>query len=85
MAASDENSPSLDQLVRRFELSGEAVFRRLLETAPDAVVIATPDGRILYANEQAQAMFGYDRHELVGEPVEALIPARLHARHVEHR
>jgi diguanylate cyclase (GGDEF)-like protein/PAS domain S-box-containing protein len=42
-------------------------------------------GRIALANAQAEALFGYDRSELFGQPVEILVPSRFAARHVEHR
>src|SRR4051812_26855156 len=44
----------------------------VLEGLPDAVVAIAPDGRIAFVNAQAEALFGYARAELVGEPVEVL-------------
>ncbi|HEX6677863.1 MAG TPA: PAS domain S-box protein [Actinomycetes bacterium] len=64
--------------------SGEQ-FRGLLESAPDAVVIVDPDGRITLVNRQTEQLFGYQREELLGQPIEALVPKRFHARHVGHR
>jgi protein-histidine pros-kinase len=66
--------PQLDQ-----EFSG------FLEAAPDAVVIADRDGRIIRVNAQAEKMFGYPREELLGRELEALIPERFRSRHVEQR
>ncbi len=63
----------------------EARFRGLLEAAPDAMVIADRDGRIVLANRQAQTLFGYDPDELVGQAVEALIPESYRGGHVHHR
>jgi PAS domain S-box-containing protein len=60
-------------------------FRDLLEVAPDAMVIADRSGRILLANGQAERLLGYARDELVGEPVEILLPERFRGRHVDHR
>ncbi|MDB5350101.1 MAG: chemotaxis protein methyltransferase CheR [Planctomycetota bacterium] len=60
-------------------------FQGFLEAAPDAVVIATPDGRIDQINAQTERLFGYGRDELIGQPVEILMPARFRRRHVEHR
>lgn len=65
--------------------SVEARFRRLVEAAPDAIVIADPDGRISIVNHQASALFGYAADELVGQSVELLIPERLRERHAGHR
>jgi len=63
----------------------EQKFRALLEAAPDAMVIAGPDGRIVLVNVQAERLFGYGRDELYGQPVERLIPARFHTQHLQHR
>jgi PAS domain S-box-containing protein len=63
----------------------EKRFRELLEAAPDAIMQVDADGRIILLNRVAEDMFGYSRDELLGQPVEALIPHELHARHAEHR
>ena len=53
----------------------ERRFReRLLESAPDAIVICDLDGTIVLVNEQAETLFGYRRAELLGREVEMLIP-----------
>lgn len=57
----------------------------LLEAVPDAVVIVDGKGIIRRVNGQAEAMFGFSRAELVGQPVEVLIPTRFHTAHVQHR
>jgi len=49
----------------------------LLESAPDAMVIVSPDGRILLVNSQTEKMFGYHRDELLGQLVELLVPKWL--------
>ncbi len=63
----------------------EQKFRALLEAAPDAMIIAGPDGRIVLVNAQAERLFGYSRDELYGQPVERLVPVRFHTRHLQHR
>lgn len=63
----------------------EARFRGLLEAAPDAIILAASDGRITLVNAQAEALFGYRREDLTGQPIEHLLPDRLRSRHVEHR
>ncbi len=60
-------------------------LKDLVETAPDAVVIVDEDGRIALVNALTEALFGYARRELLGKPVELLLPERLHARHRELR
>jgi PAS domain S-box-containing protein len=62
-----------------------SVFRDLLDAAPDALLIVDDAGRIVFANAQTRAVFGYERDELVGQGIEMLVPARLRADHVGHR
>jgi PAS domain S-box-containing protein len=60
-------------------------FRNLLETAPDAMVIVNDKGEIQLVNTQTEKLFGYAREELLGKPVEILVPERFHGRHGAHR
>jgi protein-histidine pros-kinase len=60
-------------------------FRELLEAAPDAMVIVDGAGVMLLVNRQTERLFGYARHELLGRPVEALMPERFRQRHDGHR
>lgn len=63
----------------------ETRFRALLEAAPDAVVVAGPDGCITLVNSEVETLFGYGRDELIGQPVEILQPERYREQHVQHR
>ncbi|MDB6037823.1 MAG: sensor histidine kinase [Verrucomicrobiales bacterium] len=63
----------------------ESKFRDLLESTPDAIIMANPTGRIVMANSQAEKLFGYEPGELRGQLVEVLLPARYHGGHVAHR
>ena len=64
---------------------GEEKFRRLLEAAPDAMVIVDRDGRMLLVNSQTESIFGYSREELLNQPVEILIPEKFRQKHPQHR
>jgi len=69
----------------REALDAERRFRMLLEAAPDPMVISDAEGSVVLLNARAEELFGYARDELLGEPVEALIPLTARARHVAHR
>ena len=55
-------------------VAAEGRFRALLQAAPDAILAVDADGRVELVNEQAERLFGYEQHELLGQPVETLIP-----------
>ena len=66
-------------------LESDVFFRNLLESAPDAMIIADDQGRIVLVNAQALRMFGYGRSEMLGLYVEDLMPEPMRERHVRHR
>lgn len=65
--------------------ASEARFRSILESAPDAMVIADDQGRIVLANAETERLFGYLRDELIGRHVELLVPGRFRDMHPRHR
>ncbi|MBM7091068.1 PAS domain S-box protein [Streptomyces sp. S12] len=65
--------------------AAEERFRGLLEAAPDAMVIVDGTGTITLVNAQTEALFGYERGELLGQPVELLVPQRSRGHHTLHR
>ena len=72
--AIDERSPPA---VADALKEGEVRFRGLLEAAPDAIVLVDEAGKIALINAQAERLFGYQREELEGAPLEALLPGGL--------
>jgi diguanylate cyclase (GGDEF)-like protein/PAS domain S-box-containing protein len=68
-----------DRLRRR-----EAALRAVLEGLPDATVAAGSDGRIVFANAHAEALFGYEHGALLGQPVQVLWPERVRERYTRN-
>ena len=60
-------------------------FRELLEAGPDAIVGVGEDGCISLVNAQTEALFGYRREEMLGQPVEMLVPEGVRSAHLAHR
>lgn len=63
-------------------LEERALALGLLEAAADAIVVTRTDGSIALVNRMAERLFGYDRAEMLGRPVEMLVPAPRRAEHV---
>ncbi len=61
------------------------LLRNVLESAPDAIVIVDPAGRIVFASRQVETLFGHAAEEIVGQRVEMLLPERLREIHLGHR
>jgi PAS domain S-box-containing protein len=60
---------------------GQAEFQAAIEAAANALVLVDRSRAILFANDQAAALFGYPKTELIGKPVETLVPERVRSRH----
>jgi two-component system cell cycle sensor histidine kinase/response regulator CckA len=63
----------------------DTVFRALTESAPDGIVLVNQEGRIILVNERTEKLFGFQREELLGQPVEVLVPQRFRGKHRGHR
>lgn len=63
----------------------EEKFKALLDSAPDAMIISDKNGTIVLINKQTETLFGYERDELIGRPIEVLIPGDFRAKHAGHR
>ncbi|GAA0621075.1 hypothetical protein GCM10009547_24630 [Sporichthya brevicatena] len=66
-------------------LKTQAKFSGLLEAAPDAMLGVDDSGLIQLVNTQAEVMFGWSRNELLGRPIETLVPDQARAAHRQHR
>jgi PAS domain S-box-containing protein len=75
---------SISRAVTSNELANAKIIG-LLEAAPDAIVAIDNSGRIVLANAQTTRLLGYPRDELIGQPVEILVPHELRERHVAFR
>jgi PAS domain S-box-containing protein len=60
-------------------------FQVLFKAAPNGVIAVDNNGHIVHANEQVEKAFGYGRGELIGSPVEILVPQAAGARHAKLR
>ncbi|MCW5800265.1 MAG: Histidine kinase [Nitrospira sp.] len=66
-------------------IQAEMQFRQVVESAPNGMLMIDPKGTITMVNKQVEAMFGYSREEMLGHPVEMLIPERFRPNHPSHR
>jgi len=81
--AKDELEDKVEE--RTAELSkSEEQFHKLMESAPDAVLVTKPSGEIVLINKRAEDLFGYHRDELIGQSIELLLPNELRERHKQH-
>ncbi|MEX3959001.1 PAS domain S-box protein [Trinickia sp. EG282A] len=63
----------------------QQLFQQVVEAAPNAMVMADRDGRIVFGNAQMEKLFGYSREELLGISVDRLVPERFRAAHADFR
>jgi PAS domain S-box-containing protein len=65
--------------------SAEERFHQVIERAPNGMVMVDQEGNIVLVNTQVEKSFGYRRDELLGQPIEILVPKRFHAHHYSYR
>ncbi len=59
----------------------QQLFEGVLQSAPDAMVLINPSGKIVMVNRQTERVFGYEQRELLGQPIEMLVPERYREQH----
>jgi PAS domain S-box-containing protein len=67
------------------EYIADEMFRLAVEACPSGMVMIDRDGKMVMVNTEIENQFGYTREELIGQPVEMLVPERLRAEHARHR
>src|SRR5437773_1958771 len=72
----------LDLFARKEE---PEMFRRIVEAAPNAIVLVNREGKITLINAQTEKLFGHARDALIGQAVEILVPERFRSKHPGHR
>jgi len=63
----------------------EERFRLVVDAASAAMIMANKEGRMTLVNKRAETLFGYKRDELIGQPVEMLVPERFRSHYVSFR
>ena len=75
-----------ERIAQQAQISSvERRFRGVIDSSPNAWVGVDPQGIVIYANDRVRQTFGYPPDEIVGEPVEVLVPERFRGRHVLDR
>ncbi len=60
-------------------------FKLIVDSAPNVMLLVNQAGKMEIVNSQAEKMFGYTQEELIGQPIEILLPPRFRSKHPEHR
>ena len=61
------------------------MFRKVMDAAPDGIMVVQNDGTIVLANAYCTKLFGYTSEELIGKPIETLVPPYIREKHVSLR
>jgi two-component system, sensor histidine kinase PdtaS len=73
----DDEPPRIEQALRK----SEERFRQVVASAPSAMVMIGGSGRIVMVDAQAEKLFGYWQQEMLGQPIEMLVPQRFRSNH----
>ena len=81
-----EEQKSQDRVIselqqRVAELEANDRFRLVVESAPNGIILASPEGVITMVNQRAEELFGYSREEFVGLRIDELVPTRYRGHH----
>ncbi len=66
-------------------IQAEEQFRVMVEASPNGLLMVDENGTILLVNRQVEQQFGYERAELIGKPVEMLVPQHMRSHHAGDR
>jgi PAS domain S-box-containing protein len=84
LVRAEQRGAALESQVEADRRRADVQFRELVDLAPDGVVVCDERGKIVLVNVQVERMFGYTRAELLGQPIETLVPDRLRDKHPAH-
>jgi len=84
LVRAERRGAALESQVEVEQRKADVQFRELVDLAPDGVVVCDEEGKIVLVNVQAEKMFGYARAELIGRPIETLVPERVRSNHPAH-
>ena len=62
----------------------EQIHLKVVEASPDAIIVIDRNGTIIVFKAQAELMFGYDRSEVIGQPIQILVPEDQRNIHITH-
>ncbi|MEE9571476.1 MAG: PAS domain S-box protein, partial [Candidatus Neomarinimicrobiota bacterium] len=63
----------------------EQRFKQVVESSPNGIIMVNDEGKIMLVNCQIDKLFGYNRHELIGQSVEILVPKSMRIKHIDFR
>ena len=80
-----KQAPRLIDTTHLLARESEELFRLVVEGTPNALLMTNEKGHIVLVNTQAEKLFGYTRDELIGKPVEMLVPQSVRTKHRKDR